>query len=167
LCRAFGSCDPDASAAGLRETALRIEKAHQAIEDAQRELATAERTLKANRAVGNQPDWSLLLALLARNLGDQVVLSQCELKPDVPGEAAVGAAGASDQPRPARGGFILKLAGYGETQPDVSRFVLNLERAGLFDQVRLVRTSSRAFLSASAIAFELECGLGGQDASRR
>ena len=58
------------------------------------------------------------------------------------------------------GGFLLTIGGYGMTHEDVGRYVLRLERLGLFSRVKLAQTSREPFLSEHAIAFRLECQLG-------
>ena len=49
--------------------------------------------------------------------------------------------------------------GCGQSQTAVSNFVLRLERTELFDQVKLIGTSRRPFLSGSAVEFQVECFL--------
>ncbi len=164
-----------------RKTSLRIEQAKRAISTLQGELTAEEATLKANQALADQPDWSVLLVLVARSLGDEVVLNRCDLgpgqaletaaagspapgsRPSVPPTAGPPAAGPpSPVPREAAapGPFVLAVAGYGKTMTAVSQFVLALERLGLFDQVRLIKTNREPFLSTQAVAFQIECSLG-------
>lgn len=117
--------------------------------------------LAAERSISDQPDWSLLLTYLAGEvLGDQVVLSGCELAPATPGQGTNEADAIDDAP------LTLTLTGYARTTPDVSRFILRLERVGLFDKVTLTRTNREPYLSGQAIAFEARClmkrGGGGQ-----
>jgi hypothetical protein len=118
------------------------------------ELEAKGKTLRAEQIVVSQPDWSLLLALLARSLSDGAVLTQCDLKPEVPAGAATVAA----QPVPAS--FSLRLSGYGKALSPVLQFAQELERAGLFDQIRLVKTDPEPFMSGTAIRFQMECTMG-------
>ena len=162
LCCALYGGNRSAQAQDLNETKEQVQRTKQAICDTQGELSAAELRLRANNAVGDQPDWSLLLMLLSRSLTEEVVLRQCEL----------GAAASSKAPgawraganRPAEGGGpnLLSIEGYGRTQPDVSQFVLHLERLGLFDHVKLIKTSRQPFLTDSAVAFRVECWFGEQ-----
>jgi len=121
-----------------------------------RRLADARWKLESGRAVGQQPDWSILLALLAKNLGDDVVLERCQLFPADPAPAEASATGAM-----AGGRYVFEIDGLARSQLAVSRFVLRLEKTGLFDQVRLISTSRRTFLGQKAVAFRLECLLQG------
>jgi hypothetical protein len=49
--------------------------------DARAELATARATIEANRTVSEQPDWSVLLVLLAKETGEDVVLRSISIAP--------------------------------------------------------------------------------------
>lgn len=118
--------------------------------------------IEANRAVGNQPDWSVLLALMAKNLGPDVVLKRCKLDLAGRGRSSVTPV---DQSSERRREFVFEVSGLGRSQMAVSQFVLRLEQAGLFDRVKLIRTRREGFLTGNAIAFELACSLGAK--SRR
>ena len=118
-------------------------------------VAALRAKIDANNAVGQQPDWSILLALLARNMGSEVVLKHCGLDLDLKGRPVDD----SDQTGRRRQ-FVLEVRGIGRTQTSVSAFVLRLEKAGLFDRVKLIRTSREDFMSGKAVAFQLACTLG-------
>lgn len=112
--------------------------------------------LHANLAVGKQPDWSILLALLASTLEDEIVLSSVRLKSGAAEESGTRESGATN----------LDFAGLGQSQAAVSRFVLRLEEISLFRSVKLRDTRREPFLADHAIAFRVECVLddgGGAD----
>ncbi|MHC4211443.1 MAG: PilN domain-containing protein [Planctomycetota bacterium] len=112
--------------------------------------------LHANLAVGKQPDWSILLALLASTLEDEIVLSSVRLKSGAAEESGTRESGATN----------LDFAGFGQSQAAVSRFVLRLEAISLFRSVKLQDTRREPFLADHAIAFRVECVLddgGGAD----
>jgi len=121
------------------------------------EITKAETKVEAHRALGNQPDWSILLAMLADSLEDDVVLNKCHFAtaPKAPSVAA----GGGDDP-PGRQLFTLEVSGLGRSQTAVSQFVLRLEKAKLFDRVKLIKTGRQKFLTGRAIGFQLECSLG-------
>ncbi|MCX5674134.1 MAG: hypothetical protein NTX87_03925 [Planctomycetota bacterium] len=149
----------------LTKTTTTIGSADRAIRMLQSELAAQEATLKASQDVQSQPDWSVLLALLARSLGDGAVLRRCELKPVQP--AAVTSQVSAVSPAPAvplgdATAFALKISGCGRTVADVLKFAEGLERAGLFDQIRLVKTDTQPLLAGTAVGFEMECSLTGK-----
>lgn len=108
--------------------------------------------LRANQSVNGQPDWSLLLALVAKLRGDDLVLNQCGLD----------AASTSPKTAPAILEVsiavpLLRLKGYGKTQAAVSQFALRLEETGLFESVSLLKTRRESFLAGEAIGFQVEC----------
>ncbi len=118
--------------------------------------------MASGRAVGEQPDWSLLLAMLSSALGDETVLRSIRLQ--APPEAAPGAAGGSGTPGGAAAArtlqpITLEVTGLGRTQQVVSEFVLRLEHTPLFEMVRLVDTRREPFLNDHAVVFRIECVL--------
>ncbi len=134
------------------------EGARKAVADLRAEASRGRSRLQASRAVGEQPDWSLLLALLSRTLGDQAVLRSVGLQyaPEALEETAPSAPEAPNEPPP----VTLELSGLGQTQYVVSRFVLRLEQTPIFESVRLVDTLREPILAGHAVAFRIECVLG-------
>jgi hypothetical protein len=155
----------------LTKTATTLASADRAIRMLQSELAAQQATLKVSQDVQSQPDWSVLLALLARSLGDGAVLRRCELKPVPAAAAQKPGTGNGEQGtgKDASGSlllgdataFALKINGCGRTVADVLKFAEGLERAGLFDQIRLVKTDTQPLLAGTAVGFEMECSLTG------
>jgi hypothetical protein len=129
--------------------------------EARVELAAARATIEANRTVAGQPDWSVLLALLAKTIGDDVVLRTVAIAPP-PNSAATSAAAANGTRPAANAGpdVVLDLGGIGRSQLAVSQHVLRLERTGLFSKVTLLDTSREPYLNGNAIAFRLQCTFG-------
>ncbi len=146
--------------AKIKENELRV--ARQA-----RELQDAGAVLRANRAVGEQPDWSLLLALVTDRLGNDAALTSLRLEPvavePAPGKAGKdgggGVAGGSGGGRPER--LALTIKGVAKSQGAASRFVLELEKSPAFDKVSLVETkrSIAPGDSAETITFQIACEL--------
>lgn len=129
------------------------------------ELSEAKLTLDASRAMQKQPDWSVLLALLANLQGDQIVMRNVHTKLMGDGHVATGdsevipaeeISAAGDN----RSGYKLVLGGMGKTQNAISQFVLRLEQCGLFERVRVVMTNRESFMSDHAVYFELLCTIG-------
>jgi hypothetical protein len=123
-----------ASAARVTASALRVQ------------VAVARHALEAAHEVSDQPDWSLLLADLARRMGDDGVLSACEL---VPAEDGAGK------------GLVLKLTGVARSQAAATQLALRLEAAGVFDRVDLQRTSPTQLGGADAVSFQMACTVVG------
>jgi hypothetical protein len=144
------------------------------------QLAAAQSTLRANQAIVSQPDWSILLGLLGREVGNDVVLKGCRVRLGVlsrgpapapapapradarrPGNRQVAPApqpepAASQAPEPT---FILEASGMALDHAAANRFLLRLEQTGLFSKVTLLDTTREPFFDKNAIAFRLECGL--------
>jgi len=153
--------NPQAMAEQLAEATTSVEDTGVRLRRLEAELLATQRRVDANRAVTNQPDYAVLLALLARTLDEQVVLRSCGFEAmifdDKPSETRRTSAAAPDQPA----GFEVHTSGYAKTQRAVSDFVLRLEQTGLFHEVRLLRTQREPvpFGDGHAIGFEVRCYL--------
>lgn len=147
-----------AAVAAQSERALRqVDEAQRVVAKLQPELNEAQARLGMIRLIDDQPDWSVLLRLLAKSSTDEVVLSQCRL--DVSAESAKPRGAALPTTKPDSATHVLTVTGYGVSQAAVSHFVLRLEEAKLFDQVNLIKTSREPYASGEAFAFRVECPL--------
>jgi hypothetical protein len=131
-----------------------IERMDREAAAARSELAVARASVEANRTVAEQPDWSILLALLAETTGDDVVLRSISMAPPPPVAATPGAKPAPPQD------VVLDVAGIGRTPLSVSHHVLKMEETGLFSKVVLLEHNREAFLNDNAIAFRIQCTFG-------
>jgi hypothetical protein len=156
-------------AAEINHVTDRIATSGKAIVGLREQLTASRRKLNAFRGVGRQPDWSVMLKLVADGLGNEVVLKSCELNEMAisPETASSGSAkskisltSVSEDDKQIV--FVLDVAGFGRSQTAVSQFVLRMERLGMFDNVRLVSTIREPFLNAKAVAFRLKCRLEGK-----
>ncbi len=157
VCHMVWGGEQEALDEGINATTEQIKGSSLAIQRLCRELEYARWNLDSCRAVGKQPDWSVPLAIVAGNLGEEVVLERCELGPrkDVEGK---------EEDSADTGRYVFRFKGLGKSQTAVSRFVLRLEQIDLFDRVRLIKTNRQPFLSGKAVEFQLEClfeGKGG------
>ena len=144
---ALGPSDSAAPApSAFSKAAAEVARANQEAGPLRAQLASLNEQLEARHIVTDQPDCSVLLALLARAVDDDVVLNQCEL---------IHATSAN-----APQSEVLKISGYARTQPSVAGFMLQLEGTGIFKSVQLVRSSDQPLLSARAAAFQVQCVLG-------
>ncbi len=147
-----------------------IDTSRRALRNVQAQLAEAHAKLDAARAVAEQPDWSVLLGLLAQSLGEEIVLTSCKLDSDalagerpVPAQRA-GAGTKASEPQPPRltaARYTVLLSGLGRTQSSVSQFVLRLEGLGLFERVTILKTNREMFGEHESIGFRLEATIGG------
>ena len=147
---------------GMKEVVAQIEQANRRMAALRIATSAIAAKIEANRAVGNQPDWSVLLAMVAKSLGQDVVLKHCRLELESSKLALKEASASADPRNDGKKHFLFELSGLGRSQTAVSQFVLRLERAGLFDRVKLIRTSREKFLSGNAVSFQLACSLGAQ-----
>ena len=132
--------------------AAEIDQNTKAVATAGAQLDALRIQLASNRHVLSQPDWSLLLALLSKQAGDQIVLASCTLNGN---DAAPGTA----TPQPQSRGLILHLSGNGKTNQSITDFVLRLENTHLFSKVTLVDTANVSFLGGDAYSFRIDCPL--------
>jgi len=151
------------------------QRATAALDGVSRQLAKAAVARQFTAEVADRPDWTALFEVLGASLGSDTVLRDVQLLPAQEVNSAVANSGSSsggvDRPRAAGltptlpgtpSSYKLSLRGVGRSQTAVSGFVASLEKARLFDHVKLLRTSREAFLSDTAVSFEVECALDGQ-----
>ncbi|HSZ56394.1 MAG TPA: PilN domain-containing protein [Tepidisphaeraceae bacterium] len=140
------------------KAAAELSKANQQAASLRASLATEKQRLRSRQLIFRQPDYSLLLRLIAQQVDEDVVLSRCEF-----GRAsdfdrasefgrARGAAPLSRTPSDA-----LQLSGFARSQPAVAAFMLQLESTGIFQKVTLVRSNEQPLLSGEVAAFEILC----------
>jgi len=157
FCHATWTGPDSALASDLAETAAKMEERNRQVRMLRGQVGRARLTLESKRAVGDQPDWAVVLVLLARNLDDELVLKRCKLEPDT-GRKPAGKAGSPPATEPKR--FTLDISGFGRSQKAISQFVLRLERTNLFERVTLVKTNREPFVTGNAMAFQIRCLLG-------
>ena len=138
-----------AVAAELASVQEQTQKDEAAISALRPRIREAMSSLAAARSIGDQPDWSLLLGLLSKLLGDDTVLSSCKLTVALP---------TSDEPAPDdQVRHLLSLTGLGRSHAAVLEYVRKLEQIGLFQAVTVIDTRSEPFTDGQAIAFHIEC----------
>ncbi|MBX3358936.1 MAG: hypothetical protein KF745_10980 [Phycisphaeraceae bacterium] len=130
-----------------------------------RRIDDLKRRLAANRAVTEQPDWSVLLSLLAECLGDDAALRRFRLRVEQPPPPAKPTGDAASVP-PARATttlFVVQISGIAKEQSVPPQLVQKLQDSHLFDTVKLLETRLEPSTSGvQLVAFEVECRLGGQ-----
>ncbi|MCP4379489.1 MAG: PilN domain-containing protein [bacterium] len=166
VCHRTWGIGPDPLTKEISQTTDSIRKYGKTIVVLQKQLVSSRWKLDTFKGVGQQPDWSVVLTLLADGLGNEVVLSGCELDEiripldsDASGNQQPTSGALEDKKQ--KMAFVLSVSGFGRSQTAVSQFVLRMERSGLFDNVRLVSTVREPFLNAKAVAFRLKCRFEG------
>jgi Tfp pilus assembly protein PilN len=179
---AIDAVDDPTAATRLAQLPSEIDASQRALTRIAAQLTEAQGRLDAARAVAHQPDWSVLLGLLAQSVGEDIVLTTCRLETEPsavspaaarPGAglhrpADAGRSGATALPHVAPGArFTLELSGLGRTQASVSHFVLRLERLGLFERVTILKTGREVLGEHESIGFRLEAAIGAAEGSAR
>src|SRR5436190_9195882 len=148
LCAAYAACrgsllnNADDAGDQLARATRQAEESDRTIAVLRPQVTEAQAKLGVARTVSGQPDWSLLLSIVSRTLGDDIVLSGCSLQPEkiAPGArpAAAPANGAAKTSAEVQR-RTLALGGFGKSQSEVTQFALRLERLGLFERVDLLQ----------------------------
>ena len=150
----------------LKASKEKADNSDSTIIELQQRLIEAEATLRVSKAIGNRPDWSSLLVLIAKERGNKIVLDCCKLvesdniSPRNGAEPSNLSGHSTDYKFLRQKQFKLILTGLGRTQTDVSQYVLRLEQVGVFDEAKLTRSVRQAFLTGEVIAFRIECRIG-------
>jgi Tfp pilus assembly protein PilN len=123
----------------------------QAVRKLKMEVSTAATALAASRAIGEHPDWSVLLSQIASLRGDSLVLNEVEISP----RSAPGAANTVVRPA----AYTLRFAGVGEDHRAVTQLALRLESLGIFDRVAIIDTRTQDAGRPGMVGFKIECHL--------
>ncbi len=122
--------------------------------------------LEANRAVGQQPDWSILLRLLAKQAANSIVLRDCQVQPlaepvvVAPGKKELTPVSNADV-QPAR--YMVKMRAMAKDLGAVSAFAVRLRECALFEKVDVMESKREPFMAGEAVSFRLECLLTGAE----
>ena len=158
----------------LRSQSLRLNAAADAdfalADRFRKDAVAAGLRLDLQHAVSGHPDWSRLLALIARVRGEEALVESVEVKrreSEPPAAAKAGAKGnAAAQARP-RNTFTVRLTGLAADTAGATGLVLRLEQAGVFDRVSLLETQPREVGGLARTAFSIECEIADAAASPR
>jgi Tfp pilus assembly protein PilN len=141
-------------------THQRIEEREGALAKLRPELDEARQQLAAMKRVNEQPDWSILLAILSQTTGNGIALTDCRVTPKVPNRPVVPATPAVAPARasaPVVTEYSIELSGMGRSQYDVSSFVVRLEQTKLFDRVVVGRASGETGRGGHGVGFGVTC----------
>lgn len=118
-------------------------------------IAVVTHELGVAEDIAGQPNWSVLLSVLAAGLDEGAYLERIDT-------AIVLDDGVTISPpsKAATGPYSVTVSGISLVQADATKYALYLERCGLFDSVRLVATRPRPDVDASAVGFEISCAIG-------
>lgn len=124
----------------------------QAVSRLKVELSATSSALSAARAIGEHPDWSVLLAKVGSIRGDSVVLDEVEIAARaIPGGSGAAAA------RPSA--YTLRLAGVADEHRAVTQLALRLESLSIFDKVAIIDTRMQETDKGGMVGFKIECDM--------
>lgn len=109
------------------------------------------RSDNAEAPLPRQPDFSRLLRLIGEACHERAVVRELDLTLESGGWLK------AQEPE----SLVLRIRGVTPTQSDAWGFALEIERAELFDGVRLVNTQRTELLGQEMVAFDLECTIDG------
>ncbi|MHC4985368.1 MAG: hypothetical protein ACYTFO_04345 [Planctomycetota bacterium] len=144
---------PEDLAAATDQTIQQTQRVRHTAGQMRADLRRDQTALLAARTLADQPDWSILLAAVGNQLGDNVFLARLELAP----ASLQALAPADDQSANA---YQLSLTGFARDQMAISQFAVRLETLGIFDHVKVRRTQRQTLLADTAVAFDLDCSMG-------
>ena len=128
------------------------------------ELNEVALILDSTRLATNQPDLSILLALLSSSADEQTFLNRVELKlnAEPAAETTPHPLGVVHMPQPGnhadeQRGPVVVVTGFARSQSALSRFVMKLEDAAVFERVTILQNSSQPLFAGDAVGFKLEC----------
>lgn len=130
-----------------------VERAGAEYHELDQKLSQYRATQTAIETLRAQPDWSLLLALVGQQTGNEVALRSCSVRPQQTNTQTVK--GSAITPP----GLELCLSGIGKSDIAVSQFVLRLEQTKLFSKVKLIDSTRQPFQSQQVFSFRIECPL--------
>jgi Tfp pilus assembly protein PilN len=160
--RGPGRSDASEISARLAAVGTRIEKTEREIQATRSRILAEERLLAAGKMVGDHPDWSLLLDVLAVHRGGAIVLDSIAVIPtNADGSAQQSTALAVS---PVNEAYLIRILGVGDDQGAVTAFALALQNTGVFERVNLIRSAASEATGPSRTSFTIECSL---NASRR
>lgn len=172
-----GRSGEEFAARSVAEATAHLQTERADLEVRRQKAAEAEREAEAAHMMGNHPDWSVLLGMLAKHLAPEMTIESCELAaieptpaaPKTPGvppapPAPAPAAPAKPDPGAMADSYKVTVAGLARTQSLVTDYALKLEdiRAGdekLFEHVAIVEAKGRRIGATDVVAFKVECVL--------
>lgn len=139
----------------LAELTQRNRESSQSIDAFERQFKTINDALEHRQNLSEQPDFSVLLKLIARSVDSSTVLRQLSLRGSGSDKlrATPAPSGSDREPRY----FVLLIQGTSAGENGVTHFSSKLAAAGLFDRVELRRTGRDLAGPGGGVAFELEC----------
>lgn len=138
----------------------RIETTTKALDESRRQLGALGKQFDLARAVGEHPDWSMLLGAIARARADDAVLESFDLSLARVEDKGIKSDAAKPPPPNAkplqRDIVFVKLTGLCSSPASCFQFAHALEQLALFERVVVKDTRSQLLGAMPATRFEIE-----------
>ncbi len=144
---------------GLDEVDSQIKSNEAKVTELRATLSKLDAANRSSAMLSDRPDWSILLAILSRSLGDDAVLSAVSIQPRMAAPVPAVAGKPPVPVNPIARDFVVNLKGSARSSDAVSRFVLQLQRIELFDDVSLLRSRRDVVRAGLPTTFEIESTL--------
>lgn len=118
-------------------------------------IATVTHELGVAEDIAGQPNWSVLLGVLAAGLNEGAYLERIETALVLEQDVQI-----APPSKAASGPYRVTITGISLMQGDATKYALFLEQCRLFDSVRLVATRPRPDVETDAVGFEIACVIG-------
>ena len=138
----------------IEDTQSRIVKEKAKLSGITHNIQTAQISLFANQKLRDQPNWSVLLKLVASKMDKSIVLTRCDLIPIY--NKSLPVQGQIKEPI----GYHFVIEGQGRSMININNFILRLEDENIFNQVVLDESYQQTFVKKSSNYFKLRCKLG-------
>lgn len=147
---------------GIAENRRLIAESDKSAATWRNQAANSSRTIDARKAVGEHPDWGLLIERLAGAAGatvaiEEVVITLGTVAVPANNTAAPNAPAAPASAKmPVRRRWVVGVSGIAPKQSTVGQVVSAVEAWGLFDRVKLVESKARSIGKVDAVGFKIE-----------
>lgn len=148
--------------AQLRDEELTLKTEHidllKQVSSLKKEVNQKIEAIHAANEIGNAPDWSILLALIADRTGKHIVLTSVAIEHNTPNASASTKANKAqvEQTPPS---ISLVLSGVGTSAHQVSLYSVRLEELSLFERVVIEQSARSATGQLGSITFTIRCRL--------
>ena len=142
---------------GIAENRRLIAEADSNAAAARSRAAAASRDIEARKAVGEHPNWGLLIERLAGAAGAKVAIEEVVITLGAAEASKPAAPDAKPDPKavPKRR-WLVGVTGIAPKQSTVAQVVAAVESWGLFDRVKLVESKARTIGKVDAVGFKIE-----------
>jgi Tfp pilus assembly protein PilN len=156
-CAAWTTQSTGPTSEDFAKVATDLSKANQEAGTLRADLNVETQRLRSRQLIFEQPDYSLLLRLIAQQVDDDVVLSRCEFRQAGTERTDRVEIGSVKDQKSKTKTDSLQIWGFARSQPAVAAFMLQLESTGIFQKVSLLRSSEQPLLNGQVAAFEIQC----------